>query len=105
MPTEDDQLVPQELLDALDVLEVVVGEEVRAVAAPPVPAEEADVELLELLREPGGDGPAFDVAAHEWIREVDDVDARVEVPAVAVVRVVRVPRVRRLDHEHRRRAQ
>ena len=39
------------------------------------------------------------------MRQVDDVDGRVQVPAVAVEGVVRVPRVRRLDHEHRRRAE
>ena len=47
---EDDQPVAAQLPGAGDALEVVVGDEVRLVATPPVPAQEAEVEAPELLR-------------------------------------------------------
>src|SRR5207237_10421689 len=102
---EDDEAVLEQLLDARDALEVVVGEEVGAVAAVPVPAEEAGVEAPELLGQTRGNDLTTDDVVGEGISEVDGVDAGVEVPAVAAEDVVGMPRVRRLDHEDAVRAE
>ena len=74
MAGEDDQPIVAQPARAGDALEVVVGDEVGAVAAAPVPAQEAEVEAPELLRQPGGDDPAADVGAGEGVGEVDDMD-------------------------------
>ena len=102
MACEDDEPVAAELPGARDALEVVIGDEVSPVAAVPVPAQEADVEALELLRQPRRHWLAVHPGGGERMRQVDDVDGRVEVPAVAVDVVVRMPRVGRLHDQHRR---
>ena len=102
---EDDEPVAAQLPGAREVLEVVVGDEVSSVSAVPVPAQEAEVEARELLRQPRGHGLPAHPGVGERMGQVDDVDRGVQVPAVAVDDVVGVPRVRRLDDEHRRGAE